>query len=287
MTPPNNKRFLFIHIMKTGGTSFADILKINFPDKIRYPNACFDTDTDYARRIQSYTDVPAFVQDVNSLGSKLRVASAHVPYAVRSLLHDHYETITILRHPVDRTLSYLKHCRQYHKEHENFALEEIYERAWFKHTFIQNYQTKIFSMSAAEAMEKIRFADNAPPIPSLQDLTTRENLSAEVIEFEKLNPARFTLESFVPSTGVITVDRNRLDTAKRNLTKVELVGVTETYDQFLCQLRDRYSWEIQSMPKRNVGVTQKVSDEFESRIAEDNWADIELYDFARSLAAGY
>lgn len=287
MTPPNNKRFLFIHVMKTGGTSFADILKINFPDKVRYPDACFNTDTDHARRIQSYIDVPAFVKDVNSLGPQLRVASAHVPYAARSLLHGHYETMTILRHPVDRTLSYLKHCRKYHKEHQNFSLEEIYERAWFKHTFIQNYQTKIFSMSAAEAMEKIRFADNAPPIPSLQDLTTRENLSAEVIEFEKLNPARFTLESFVPSTGVITVDRNRLDTAKRNLTKVELVGVTETYDQFLCQLRDRYSWEIQSMPKRNVGVTQKVSDEFESRIAEDNWADIELYDFARSLAAGY
>jgi hypothetical protein len=208
----------------------------------------------------------------------------HVPYSVRSLLHDNYIAMTLLRDPIDRTLSYLKHCRRYHAEHHELALEEIYEDPWFHATFIQNYQTKIFSMSAQEALAENRFADGSPRVPPRRELGDGQNLSAELKLLRDCSPGRLSLECFAASTGVINVDQKRLTVAKENLSSVEVVGITEHYDRFLKQLINRYGWEIKSIPRRHVGEMEAISPEFRNRIACDNAFDIELYEYARTLS---
>jgi hypothetical protein len=74
MTPPDGKKFLFIHIMKTGGTSFADIIGNNFAADERYPDECIDPDAGIFRRIEAYLFVPELVADANALHGKLRMA---------------------------------------------------------------------------------------------------------------------------------------------------------------------------------------------------------------------
>ena len=284
MTPPLDKKFLFIHIMKTGGTSFADIIGDNFAADERYPDACVAPDAEIFRRIEAYLYVPGLVADVNARNGKLRMVRGHIPYAVRALLDDSYVAMTLLRDPVERTLSYLKHCRRYHTEHHNLPLEEIYEDPWFHASFIQNFQTKLFSMSAQEALAENRLSDGSPELPSRREMGNGTNLSAEVEALMRRAPGRVSVECFAASTGVIQVDSNRLALAKENLSAVEVVGVTEHYDRFLRQLVDKHGWQIAAVPHRHAGEADVVAPQFRHRIAVDNAFDIELYAHAKSLS---
>jgi hypothetical protein len=285
MPSPDNNKFFLIHVMKTGGTSLADIIAANFAASERYPDACVEPNADIFRRFEAYLFVPGLVSHVNAMNGQLRMVRGHVPYAVRTLLHDSYIAMTLLRDPVERTLSYLKHCRRYHTEHQHLELEQIYEDPWFQSTFIQNYQTKIFSMSAQESMAEERLIAGATRLPPRRELGDEQRLSADVKLLRDRSPGRFSLECFAASTGVINVDEKRLATAKENLSAVEVIGVTERYDQFLKKLIDRYDWRIKSIPYRHVGERDRHSVEFRDRIAVDNGFDMELYEHARLLSA--
>jgi hypothetical protein len=279
-------RFLFIHVMKTGGTSFAEHLRVNFTPEQRYPEACITSDMGFFDRVELYMHVPKLVANVNKRGDELRIVLGHVPYAVRSLLSRDYVAMTLLRDPVDRTISYLKHCRRYHIEHMSQTLEQIYEDAWFHASFISNYQTKLFSMSAQEAMAENRYLATSLELPPRRELGDGQNLSSDVKALRDSAPGRFSLEMFAASTGVISIDDDRLAIAKANLSAVDVVGVTEHYDRFLRQLVDRYGWQIRSIPHRHVGEVDAISPEFRSRIARDNVFDLELYEYAKSLSIG-
>lgn len=284
MTLPDTKKFLFIHIMKTGGTSLADIISANFDADERYPDACIAPDAGIVRRFEAYLYVPGLVADVNALNGKLRMVRGHVPYAVRSLLNDSYVAMTLLREPVERTLSYLKHCKRYHTEHQGLELEEIYEDPWFHATFVHNYQTKLFSMSAQEALAEDRYPDGSPVLPTRREMGDGTQLPAEIEAFRLRAPSRVSLECFAASTGVISVDDQRLSIAKEHLSAIEVVGVTEHYDRFLGRLRDQHGWKIAAVPHRNTGDIDAVAADFRQRIASDNAFDVELYAYAKSLA---
>lgn len=280
-----NAKFFFIHVMKTGGTSIADVISANFRADERYPDVSITPDANIFARIEAYSFVPGLVANVNALGGKLRMVRGHIPYAVRSLLDGTYVAMTLLRDPVERTLSYLSHCRKYHIEHQNMALEQIYEDAWFQASFIQNYQTKIFSMSAQESLAEDRFLPGAVQVPPRAELEEALRFSDDVKQLQIQAPGRFSLECFSASTGVIAVDELRLGTAKENLSAVEVVGVTEHYDHFLRQLAEHHGWNIKSIPHRHAGERAVVSTEFQRRIARDNAFDMEFYDYARRIAA--
>lgn len=285
MAQKDSEKFLFIHVMKTGGTSFTDVLSANFKDCQQYPETCLKPDSGFMRRMEAYMYLPQLIADVNALDEQLSMVRAHVPYAVRALLKQNFHVLTILRDPVDRTLSYLKHARKYHPENSDMDLEQIYEDPWLNASFIRNYQTKIFSMSTDEALLRNQLPSDAPELPSALDLEKDQPLSEEVTAFRKIFPTRFVWGLFAPYTSVIDVDSTRLSTAKENLAAVELVGVTEHYDRFLKQLADRYGWKIGDARHLHAGEQDTtISSEFRSRIAADNAFDMELYEYARSLA---
>lgn len=284
MPADNHSKYFFIHVMKTGGTSFADIIAANFPTSDRYPDAYLTPDQNIFERFETYLYVPGLVSRVNAMQGKLKIVSGHVPYQVRSLLHDSYIAMTLLRDPVERTLSYLKHCRKYHIEHMNLTLEQIYDDPWFHASFIQNYQTKIFSMSAQESLAEDRYLPGAIELPTRQEMGDGKNLSEDVELLLKSAPGRVSMECFAASTGVINVNEQRLQTAKDNLAEVEVVGVTEQLDRFLQQLVERYGWKIKSVPHRHAGERENVAQEFQRRIALDNAFDMELYEYAKAMA---
>jgi hypothetical protein len=270
--------------MKTGGTSFAEHIRTNFTGEHIYPDACITDQMGFFDRIESYLHVPKLVARVNALDGQIRIVLGHVPYSVRSLLQQNYVAMTLLRDPVERTLSYLKHSRRYHKEHIGKTLEAIYADAWFHASFMSNYQTKLFSMSPQEALAEERFLPGGVKLPPREVLGDGQNLSDEVKILQRAAPGRFSVECFAASTGVIHVDDKRLAIARKNLSEVEVVGVTEYYDRFLERLADRYGWNIRPIPHRHVGESDAISTEFRNRIARDNEYDMELYEHARTIS---
>lgn len=283
MNAPANK-YLFVHVMKTGGTSFADVIKANFPTRKRYPGDILREETDPFRQMEAYLYAPGILEAVSADPGKYGIICGHVPYAFRSLLPGDYITLTVLRDPVSRTVSYLKHCRRYHKEHMGLPLEQIYEDEWFHASFISNYQTKIFSMTAEETLAEVRYGDYSPALPPRAELGNGENLTPELIALGDRGGGRFSMECFAASTGVIEVDDRRFEQAKENLRATEVVGVTENYDRFLRTLVDDYDWKVGTVPHRHVSEREDISPELRRRIELDTEADAELHAFARSLA---
>ncbi len=285
MSPPGNDKFFFVHVMKTGGTSFAEIVRQNFEPQERYPEACLAENANFGRRTASYIHVPTIVSEVNENIAALRMVAGHIPYATRRLFAGTFTTLTVLRHPVARTLSYLKHCRNFHPEHTAMSFEEIYEQAWFNAMFIGNYQTKIFSMTAEEALDESKTAIDTSPIPSLEALRREEQPDDEVLQFQQRNPARYILELFASATARVTVDQQRLQTAINNLRDVELIGVTERYEAFLRRLSSDHGWRVGTVPRENAGSNEAISMDFARRIEQDNSADMALYEIALSVCA--
>ncbi|GAB5445129.1 sulfotransferase family 2 domain-containing protein [Gymnodinialimonas sp.] len=285
MQSSTKQKFLFIHIMKTGGTSFADIIQRNFARKERYPDAVLPPGAIMADSMEAYIHVPRVVATLNSTEHDIRMVSGHVPYAINELLHQRFTTLTLLRDPVSRTLSYLKHCRKYHVEHQGMELEAIYEDRWFYETFIHNYQTKLFAMSSQEVQAEERLGDMSPPLPPRSAFVAGDPVPKAAEPLLEKGSARLALELFSASTGVIEVNDNRLQDAKDNLSAMDLVGTTEHFDRFLQQLSDRFNWNTESLPHRNPGDDRDISKELYRRIAIDNQFDVALYEHALNLTS--
>jgi hypothetical protein len=85
---------------------------------------------------------------------------------------------------------------------------------------------------------------------------------------------------------VVEIDDERLALARRNLEQIDVIGLTEQYDEFLDVLRQRFAWSIRQGIAHNVTAEKWVpSAAFRRKIEADNQADIEFYQYARSLYA--
>jgi serine O-acetyltransferase len=83
------------------------------------------------------------------------------------------------------------------------------------------------------------------------------------------------------------VDDARFEIAKRNLETVDVVGLSEQYDEFIEELRTRFGWwprGLNTQKKANrsrEAWTESAS--LRERIAADNAFDMEFYEYARQL----
>jgi hypothetical protein len=221
--------------MKTGGATFRQHVYANFGAGEVYPRPKVD-DMNRAWLVDYLLGLPA------DRRAETRAYTGHFPFVVTELLGIDLVTFTVLRHPVDRTLSYLKHCKRYHSQHADLRLEEIYEDPFYFPCFIQEHQTKIFSMTADDPLES--YAD------------------------------------------VVDVDDRRLEIAKTNLEKVDVMGLSEHHGELLAEMEQRFGWEFKPLKNRRVSSEDwEAPASFRRRIAEDNRADMAFFEFATQLYA--
>jgi hypothetical protein len=138
----SDPRFFFVKVMKTGGGTFLQHVLANFERDEVYPYAELDQDMYLANfGIDYLTGLSP------KRRARIRVYTGHFPYVAAQLLQTELVTITILRDPIERTISYLKHCKRYHQQHRSLSLEEIYEDSFFFSTLIRDHQAKLFAMT--------------------------------------------------------------------------------------------------------------------------------------------
>jgi hypothetical protein len=260
MAIPPHQRFFFIHVMKTGGSSFTEHIRANFePDSI-FPDKTAQSDSIFSLfSIQNLLNLPP------ERTSHIQAYMGHFPYTVTELLTGDFITLTLLRDPVERTISYLKHCKRFHKEYRNLSLQEIYEDPVCYPRFIHDYQTRIFSMTPQDVPKRLTgLAAVWLMSPHRPDLL----------------PAYWDIDT---SFNRIEVDEKRLARAKENLAKVDVLGLTEQFDAFLKIMRKRFNWRITSQPKMLASPNMDVSYALRRRIAEENPMDLAFYEYAQQL----
>jgi hypothetical protein len=268
--PDQPRCFFFVHVMKTGGTTLALHMAREFEPAAIYPNEALDRR--HPADVESYMSIDALRQLSPERRATIRAYTGHFPFMVRDELGSDVASITLLRDPVDRSISSLKHFKRLYERYHALSLDAIYDDAFVNRHFVQNHQTKVFSVTAADRPESIA--------STLTHDQLREYLEGRCPDAHAGNRA-------APDT--IVVDDARLVRAKQCLATVDVVGLSEGFGEFVGELRQRYGWwpaGLTADARANVSAEAwEAGAALRARIADDNRFDLELYAYAQELVA--
>ena len=233
-------RFFFVHVMRTGGTTLEQQLRKGFPPEAVYPNPEVDIpggDVFHHLELSYLLGLPAERTAV------IRFYYGHFPFVATDMIETDVVTLTVLRDPIERTISLLRVMRERRAALRHLTLEEIYDDAEVFPHLIHDHQTKLFSM-------------------------TRDDLPKSYLD-------------------EIEVDDARLTIAMDNLARVDVIGLTERYGEFLDTLRDRFGWQLREDARMNAAVHEHDEPaHLRARIAVDTAFDRRLYEYAKELVTG-
>lgn len=237
--PVDERPLFFIHVMKTGGTTLWMDLVAHFGQEHVYPVAGGDD------AVADYLDAARLLALPAEQRDAIRVFGGHHPYVITELLGVELVRLTILREPVARTISYLKHAQRHTPRLLGWPLEEIYADGFAFPFWIANHQTKAFSLRADDL-----------------DLVSTPTSVMTPLE----------------------VDDERLEQAKANLATVDVVGFQERYPEFRDEVAERFGLPQDRVPPQRVSEEVEVSAGLVERIIEDNRYDVALYEWALAHA---
>jgi hypothetical protein len=138
-------RFFVVHLQKTAGTSLRDRFRATFAQPAIYPNASDGPD----KRL-SVISLKHLLERWRVRRAEIRLVAGHFPLSTIELLDADFVTLSILRPPVERTLSYLQHQRKLNHDDRASSLEAIYDDPFRFNALIRNHMVRMFSIGAAE-----------------------------------------------------------------------------------------------------------------------------------------
>ncbi len=141
------RHFFFLHLQKTGGTALWRRLQCEFEPRELYPGP-------------GDGQPPATVLSVLHLlerwrvrRDEIRIVTGHFPLCTVDLLDAPFTTLTLLRDPVERTLSYLRHHREQTPADRDRSLESIYADP-IRFELVHNHMVKMLSLGSAEMRDE-------------------------------------------------------------------------------------------------------------------------------------
>jgi hypothetical protein len=137
------RRFFFVHLQKTGGTALFQRLRDGVGAAAVYP---LPSDQSGAVAV---TDVSHLIEQFQRNGAHLRVITGHFPLCTTTVLGTPFTTFTILRDPVERTLSLLRRRKLVEVRFKDLSLEQIYEDPGLQ-VIIRNHMVKMLSLTPDE-----------------------------------------------------------------------------------------------------------------------------------------
>lgn len=134
-----------VHLQKTAGTSLRDSFRATLPESAIYPNS-----TDGRDKGIAVISLSHLLERWQVRGDEIRLVAGHFPLSTTELLGGDFVTLSVLRPPVERTLSYLRHQKKLHRADREKSLEEIYDDPFRFTGLIRNHMTRMFSIGADE-----------------------------------------------------------------------------------------------------------------------------------------
>jgi len=138
------ERYFFCHLQKTGGTSLQMALR-----KQHGPTHVYPLPRD-RKDVRSQVDVD-FLREVWARDrGRIRVVTGHFPLCTTELLGVPFRTFAVLREPVARTLSFLRHRIRLEPELAGTPLPALYGQPRMLHALIENHMVKMLSLTTDE-----------------------------------------------------------------------------------------------------------------------------------------
>ena len=235
------RRFFYVHVQKAAGIELRERLKRCFPPEALYPDP---TDGDIVS-VAPQVSVRQLLARWEVRKDQIQIITGHFPYCTTELLGAEFTTLSVLREPVDRTLSHLRHHRKMNPDAHDASLEAIYEDV-FRPAFFANHMVKMYSLTSEEIAS-----------------SAARDVWAMVMRME------FT--------------RERLASAKEHVARLDVLGLHDQFDDFCAELQQRFGWQLGEPLFANRTPAEEVPEPLRERIAADNELDAELFEYARDL----
>lgn len=129
---------------KTAGTALYQRLQHQFPPPAIYPTRAEQK----AHKASLHVDL--LRRKFGERGHELRVVTGHFPLCTTELLGVPFTTITVVRDPVERTLSSLRDMREREPVFRGQPLEKIYEDPIRFQCLIHNHMVKMLAITRDE-----------------------------------------------------------------------------------------------------------------------------------------
>ncbi len=136
--------FLFVHLQKTAGTALLRRLRRHFGPQAVYPRP------DEQGTPEVVLDVDHLQRRLGEIGDEIHVVTGHFPLCVADTIPGPVSTLTVLRDPVERTLSFLRHQREVEPRFADADLEEIYDDPVSTSGLVANHMVKMLSLTVDE-----------------------------------------------------------------------------------------------------------------------------------------
>jgi Sulfotransferase family len=181
------QKYFFVHIQKAAGTSLLFRLRKQFGRAAIYPPMSDRGNVDAVIAVDHLLERWRTQRDTT------RVVTGHFPLCTVELLDDDFITLTVVREPIERTLSYLRHHRQMIPDEAERPFEEIYEDPLRYQGLIHNHMVKMFSLTPEEMTDGVltpveftpehlaRAKENLARVDAVGDQASFEDFVAELI----------------------------------------------------------------------------------------------------------
>jgi hypothetical protein len=243
---PGRPNLVFLHLMKTGGTSLSDLLSRWYPRGSA--RAHFHLDE------LALTPPPVL--------SHLGFIGGHIPFEGLDLIPSGFRSICVLRDPVSRTLSHLATLRANSPAHRDMSVEEFVSG---ERIASGNYQARQLAHTIGLSGAWISYSP--------------ENRCREigVDEFGDR-----PLQALFDSSPLLMSEGELLEKAAANLEKIDFVSTTEHLDDLAEPLAGLLGRHAEPVPRlnRSHAPAPEISDRIRRIIERRTAVDRELHELA-------
>jgi hypothetical protein len=270
--PIEGRRVFFTHIMKTGGTSIVAALEHGLD-----PTATFPLPGTPEERIAAKLGIEGLLESPPERLAAIGCFSVHQPPWVGRAVAPDALQVVVLREPVARTVSHLRHLARSNARPD--FLSVIYDEPGWRDRLV-DYQTQILSSTREEYDERRRrIAEFGEAIAE----KGRAEIEAALREAMVSGRHYFT-PTVIEAPRPMSSDD--IEVAIGVLDSMDVVGTTDDLPGFVAAVSARCGRELVVPGQMNTSRQQApVDPKLMERIRADQDADRVVYAHARRLAA--
>lgn len=244
-----DERLVFLHIMRTGGTSLSQL-----GSRWAAPGRA---------RIHMYVD--DLLLTPPPLLGRLRFIGGHIPVEALQLIPGRFRTVTVLRDPVARAVSHYSRLVNTEPAYKDLTLDAFISSGEHD-AAVGNYQ-------ARQLAHRLEVGEAWLSYSPYQRLRTLGAVSA-----------RYPVQALFDSTPMALSDDELFQAAGASLAGIDFVGVTDDLASIASRVAGVLGARVQDVPRLNASPSEplNMSDNSRKKLESRNTVDRELYELAAS-----